>query len=145
MIAKMSLERARVLCVEECLRLLSEQQIGRLGISIGALPVIVPVNFILDERVIRFRTLEGTKFAAATSNSVVAFEVDSYNTEERNGYSVLVQGIANEVKDDDVRRQVLDAIPQPLGTSQDAQCVVAITIEFISGRMFEDGESTDSR
>lgn len=81
----------------DCLRLLADQRVGRIGITVQALPVILPVNFrMLDESVV-FRTIPGTKLDAATNRAVVAFEVDSYAPDGRSGWSVLVIGQASRM------------------------------------------------
>jgi nitroimidazol reductase NimA-like FMN-containing flavoprotein (pyridoxamine 5'-phosphate oxidase superfamily) len=104
--------------------------------SVGALPVILPVNFaILDGSVI-FRTVPGTKLSAATANNVVAFEVDSYETDGRWGWSVLVQGIASEVTDPVASRASLTAPGTPRGITELADRVVKIDVDRISGRRF---------
>ena len=61
---------------DECLRLLAQAVIGRVGVSSGALPRVLPVNFRLDGGRILIRTARGTKLDAAAANAVVAFEVD---------------------------------------------------------------------
>jgi nitroimidazol reductase NimA-like FMN-containing flavoprotein (pyridoxamine 5'-phosphate oxidase superfamily) len=48
-----------------------------------------------------FRTAEGTKLRAAVGRSVIAFEVDSYDSETHTGWSVLAVGRAREVTDPD--------------------------------------------
>lgn len=63
---------------EECLQLLTIQPVGRIGITVEALPVVLPVNFRLLGDVVVFRTIPGTKLDAATNRPIVAFEVDSY-------------------------------------------------------------------
>ena len=50
--------------------------LGRVGVSGGALPSVLPVNFRFDGRQILIRTGVGTKLDAAVANAVVAFEVD---------------------------------------------------------------------
>src|SRR6187200_2130512 len=59
---------------EECYYLLATSSIGRVGISVRALPEVLPVNYaVLDGDVI-IRTGAGTKLDAALTNAVVAFE-----------------------------------------------------------------------
>ena len=65
-----------VLASDQCLRLLAQAPLGRVGLTSGALPVILPVNFLLQEDHILVRTGRGTKLDAATRNAVVAFEAD---------------------------------------------------------------------
>lgn len=84
----------------ECRALLAAGTIGRLGMTVSALPVILPVNYAFVDGEVVFRTAEGTKLRAATDGAVVAFEVDSYDTDRRTGWSVLVVGKASEVHDD---------------------------------------------
>jgi nitroimidazol reductase NimA-like FMN-containing flavoprotein (pyridoxamine 5'-phosphate oxidase superfamily) len=70
--------------VDEGLELLSEDQardllataeVGRIGVTIGALPAIFPVNYRLIDGSIVFRTAAGSKMSAAAEGAVVAFEV----------------------------------------------------------------------
>jgi uncharacterized protein len=82
----------------ECLRLLASVTVGRVGVTIDALPAVLPVNFVMSEGAVVFRTVPGTKLDAATAGAVVAFEVDAHGTAERpGGWSVLVRGIAREL------------------------------------------------
>lgn len=85
---------------EECLRLLESVPVGRIGVTIDALPAVLPVNFVVSEGAIVFRTIPGTKLDAAAAGAVVAFEVDAFGTDEDpSGWSVLVRGVAREVTD----------------------------------------------
>ncbi len=82
---------------EVCQQLLSTMHVGRFGASVNALPVVLPVNFTLFENDILVRTFPGTKLDLAIANSVVAFEVDSFQPDGSSGWSVLVQGVAREI------------------------------------------------
>ena len=85
---------------DECLQLLTSVPVGRVGITIDALPAVLPVNFVVHEGAIVFRTVPGTKLDAATAGAVVAFEADSYGSADQPwGWSVLVRGVAQEVTD----------------------------------------------
>ena len=88
-----------VLSREQCLARLASTELGRIGISIDALPVIYPVHFILADESILFRTTLGTKLDSAAASAVVAFQVDAYDPTELGWWSVLVQGIASPVTD----------------------------------------------
>ncbi len=90
-----------VLGRDESLRLLSTAVLGRIAITSGALPTVLPVNFRYDGRRILFSTGSGTKLSAATSHAVVAFEVDSIDPAAETGWSVVVTGMAEEVVDPD--------------------------------------------
>jgi nitroimidazol reductase NimA-like FMN-containing flavoprotein (pyridoxamine 5'-phosphate oxidase superfamily) len=125
-----------VLNEAQCLALLGQVPVGRIGITVGALPVILPVNFAALNGSVIFRTVPGTKLSAATANHVVAFEVDSYEAEGRSGWSVLVQGMASEVTDPVAVRHSLAALGTPWGVAEVADRIVKIEVERISGRRF---------
>jgi len=85
---------------EECLRLLATVPVGRVGVTIDALPAVLPVNFLVTGGAVVFATVPGTKLDAATGGAVVAFEADSYGTADAPGcWSVLVRGVAREITD----------------------------------------------
>src|SRR5690348_15001388 len=114
-----------VLDRDECLRLLTTATLGRIGISSGALPVILPVNFRLVGDAIVFRTAPGTKLDAATRGAVVAFEVDDMDPIEHTGWSVMVTGVARPVTEPAALAAVRPervARWAPLGD----ECVVAV-------------------
>ena len=117
----------QVLDRDECLRLLETCTIGRVGITSGALPVILPVNFRLVGDQIVFRTGIGTKLDAATRGAVVAFEADAHDAVEHTGWSVLVTGIARQVP-------AVDADWIPRWAPDGQSCVVAISTELVTGR-----------
>jgi uncharacterized protein len=95
----------------ECIALLGSVQVGRVGVTIDALPAVLPVNFVVWNGSIVFRTVPGTKLDAAAAGEVVAFEVDGYGSQEKpGGWSVLVRGIAHEVTDPAELAEV-DALP----------------------------------
>jgi nitroimidazol reductase NimA-like FMN-containing flavoprotein (pyridoxamine 5'-phosphate oxidase superfamily) len=130
-----------VLGREECLRLLGSMTLGRIGVSSGALPCVLPVNFrLVDEQVV-FRTGVGTKLESATRNAVVAFEVDHMDPMSHEGWSVVVTGVAREVVDEDDRAELeTDRIPRwaPHGDGR----VVAVSTDIISGRRIVAGLQT---
>ena len=51
-----------------------------------------PVNYVVDQHSVLFRTDEGTKLDAASRGARVAFEVDGAEEATRTGWSVLVGG-----------------------------------------------------
>lgn len=91
--------RIEPLTLAECRELLGEQHFGRLAFvdSVGVLPMIIPVNYVLDHDTVVFRTEAGSKLRAATRGAPIAFEVDG--ADGRGGWSVVVRGHAKEVTD----------------------------------------------
>jgi nitroimidazol reductase NimA-like FMN-containing flavoprotein (pyridoxamine 5'-phosphate oxidase superfamily) len=92
-----------VLTRHDCLAFLAMRRLGRVGVSIGALPVILPVAYRLTGESVIMRTTPGTRLDAALANQVVAFEVDDLDDASGGGWSVLVIGVAEEVAPEEVR------------------------------------------
>ena len=99
----MSNERVEILTVAECRELLTRHHFGRFGFvdSVGVLPSIIPVNYLLDNDKIVIRTDAGSKLAAALRGAPVAFEVDGVDETHQVGWSVVVRGRAEEITDED--------------------------------------------
>ncbi len=82
----------------ECLRLLASVPVGRVAVTVDALPVILPVNFaVTPGGQVVFATRDGQKLRGALDNTVVAFEADAFDAETRSGWSVMVQDRAELV------------------------------------------------
>ena len=94
-------ERWHELSKQECHTLLDGRHLGRLAFVEGARPIILPVNYVLDDAAVIFRTDAGSKLDAAVRGAPVAFEVDGVNEIEQTGWSVLARGHAEEVTDPD--------------------------------------------
>ncbi len=88
-----------ILDADQCLGLLRTVQVGRVAVSSGAIPTILPVNFAVLDASVVFRTSDGTKLDAAVRNAVVAFEADAIHSIFETGWSVVVVGVAEEVHD----------------------------------------------
>ena len=84
---------------DECRRLLAERHVGRLAVPDFGGPMIFPVNYVVDEDLIVFRTDPGSKLDAATEREAVAFEVDAVDEATRTGWSVVVRGVLAEITD----------------------------------------------
>lgn len=127
-------EGLEILDEEECRRLLASGYLGRLGVTIHALPAIFPVNYRLIGEAIYFRTGPGTKLNHAANGQVVAFQVDGgIDRAYRQGWSVLVLGRGEEVDDFGELQALAHLLPTPWAPGPRAR-VVRIPIEIISGR-----------
>ena len=94
---------------DECLRLVSDSTLGRLAIVIAGQPMAFPVNFTLDGRNVILRTDEGTKLFAAR-DGFIAFECDDIDRTYHTGWSVIITGRAEEVRDP-AERSRLERLP----------------------------------
>jgi len=85
---------------QECLQLLAEHHFGRLAVNLGDGPPLVrPVNYVFDQRLqsVVFRTGAGSKFYGLLKSSEAVFEIDGIDEAEHTGWSVLMQGITEEI------------------------------------------------
>ncbi len=94
--AEQDQRRIDELSAEECWALVATQVVGRLGVVIDGYPVIVPVNFAMDDEIVVLRMGAGTVSSAA-DRANVTFQVDSIDRDRRTGWSVLVRGLVEEV------------------------------------------------
>jgi nitroimidazol reductase NimA-like FMN-containing flavoprotein (pyridoxamine 5'-phosphate oxidase superfamily) len=122
-----------LLTAEDAAELLARGHVGRVGISVGALPAILPVSYLVMDGAIYFRTSEGSKLAAATAGAVVAFEVDEYDLGAGTGWSVLAVGQGEVVHDLGVTFRVLDAGLESMAGGRRTS-LVRIQPRFLSGR-----------
>ncbi len=76
----------------ECRSLLRAGGIGRVSLSVGALPAIFPVHYELVDDDIVFRAPIDAPGPGALDGAVIAFEADQFDPDESGGWSVLVVG-----------------------------------------------------
>ena len=93
----------------ECFELLGRLEVGRFAVNRRAgSPYVVPVNYVVDDDCVVFRSGPGTKLSALRDRPV-SFEVDWVDPIHRVGWSVLVEGIAHEMTPEEAARLELDA------------------------------------
>lgn len=119
----------------ECRRLLGTHTIGRVGVTSGGLPHILPVCYLYDDGFVVFRTGAGTKLRAATSGDVLAFEVDQFDAASGRGWSVLALGRASVVTTEHEH----DGLPTLDGPSISGERnhYVRLHCELVAGRVID--------
>ena len=135
-------EGLELLTEAECMLLMATVSVGRIGVTIGALPAIFPVNFAVREGAVYFRTGVGTKLAAAANHSVVAFEVDRVDPLEHSGWSVLAIGTATQVTDPEELAS-LSGLPLGPWAEGERDHLVRIPVELVSGRRIVHGRASE--
>jgi uncharacterized protein len=83
------------LSTEQCWQLLTSRPVGRLAWSGPHGPTVIPVNFTVDGQHILIRTKAYSEAARECDDSMVAFQVDSFDEHAREGWSVLLRGRAH--------------------------------------------------
>lgn len=124
-----------ILTETECWELLAGADVGRLAVDIAGEPDIFPINFIVDDSGIVFRSAAGTKLAGAVLSNAVAFEIDGFEPQDRVAWSVVVKGRAQLVER---MQDVFDAEDLPLfpWLSWDKPNFVRIEPTLITGRRY---------
>lgn len=103
-------EGQETLTTVECWARLRETPVGRLAVIVHSHPDIFPVNHLVDDGSLLFRTAEGTKLAGAVGH-LVAFEIDGYDLDAGTAWSVVVKGQADRVTR---MADVMDVLGYPL-------------------------------
>jgi nitroimidazol reductase NimA-like FMN-containing flavoprotein (pyridoxamine 5'-phosphate oxidase superfamily) len=122
-----------VLGRDECFALLRSVALGRIGLSMSALPVVLPVNFALDGDRLLVRTAAGSKLDAALTGAVVAFEADHVEPATGEAWSVLVRG-SSAVVSDPHEIAALGGLDLDTWVDGQADQWVMITTDLVSGR-----------
>jgi nitroimidazol reductase NimA-like FMN-containing flavoprotein (pyridoxamine 5'-phosphate oxidase superfamily) len=123
-----------VLTEDECWDTLALTDLGRLALRDGEDVDIFPVNFVVSDRRIYFRSAPGAKMMALTKSPRVAFQTDGASGHRR--WSVVVKGTAERLKyDDEIEASGVTGLNSL--TPTDKWNYVRITPSEISGRRFE--------
>ncbi len=117
----------------EMWELLEATSLGRLAVSAAGEVDIFPVNYIVDDRSLVFRTAEGTKLLELTVHSGVAFEIDGFD--DTSAWSVVVKGIAAQL-DHQIDIDRADTLPLSPWIPTLKYIYVRITPTSMSGRSF---------
>lgn len=84
---------------DTCWELLAGVGIARVGISMGERMHVLPVNHLVHERRVYWRSGAGTKLGVAAAEAQVAVEADEIDQVGHVGWSVVVHGRASIVND----------------------------------------------
>ena len=118
----------------ECEGFLLRTPIGRLGFTFAGEQCILPVNYRYVDDQIVFRTATGRKLHAIASDQKVAFEVDRWDRETRTGWSVLVDGYAEEIEEFEEYEKMESLGLRPWAGDPAQNRWVRIRAEKITGR-----------
>jgi hypothetical protein len=121
------------------MHLLSQVDVGRVGVSMDALPVILPVHFAVTDESVVFRSTLGTRLDAATLGAVVAFQADGYDPSRTSGWSVMLQGVAAAAPDGAAHSPVGAGSVHPWLSREGGQPLIQLTTDNLRGWRFATG------
>ncbi|SFN55035.1 pyridoxamine 5'-phosphate oxidase family protein [Mycetocola miduiensis] len=84
--------------LSQCWRLLASNDLARLAVVDNLGADIFPINYLVKDEQVFFRSAPGSKIVSLTENPAVALEIDG--TEERKRWSVVVRGEAHRLNYD---------------------------------------------
>ena len=118
---------------EVCWELLETEQIGRLAVTAKDGVDIYPIDYLVANGVIYFRSAPGRKLINLTADPTVAFEADG--TVDRQRWSVVVRGTANRMdSDSEIEASGVNQLKSHSPTTK--WNYVQITPSTITGRRF---------
>ncbi|MEV7778577.1 pyridoxamine 5'-phosphate oxidase family protein [Kitasatospora sp. NPDC088351] len=127
-------DRVESLSEAECLRLLSTVPVGRVVYTEHALPAVLPVSFeVAPDGRLLLAVRRGSTTARGLDGTVVAFQADQLDPVTRTGWSVLVHGRADVVRDPEQYRRALRSGLRPWVGDPDPM-FVSLVPELVSGR-----------
>ncbi len=124
----------------ECWDRLQTQQLGRLVTHVGEVLDVFPVNYVVDDETIVFRTAEGSKLFELTVNDEVLFEVDDHSG--TNAWSVVVRGHAHRLATS-AEVQAADGLPLRPWIPTLKYNYVRVAPTSLTGRAFVIGPEPD--
>jgi nitroimidazol reductase NimA-like FMN-containing flavoprotein (pyridoxamine 5'-phosphate oxidase superfamily) len=129
---------------EESLRLAAGAVVGRIGFTGRYGPVVLPVNFKLIDGAVVFRTDgesaldQDLRTGITDAEYRVAFEIDQIDETERTGWSVMIQGAAHYLEDQEERAAAAAAGIDPWAGG-DKDVYISIRPTHITGRRVKRG------
>lgn len=118
----------------ECIELLETAPWVRIGFVVDDAPIVLPINIVLHDDAIFFRTSTGSKLGTAADTGMVAIEADGGDPSAHVGWSVVAQGTASLVIDRDLEAQLLALPFEPWAVPDSRQFWVRVEVTSISGR-----------
>lgn len=123
-------EAVTILSEEECWQALRKQSFGHLAYTLAGEIGIVPLNYMVSDDRIVFRTAEGSKLLGLTINDSVVFEVDEIGSWAAR--TVIVRGHATQLSE--AEEDAFEGLKPWVPTLK--YNVVAITPSVMTGRSF---------
>lgn len=133
MAAQHPADRLEPLDRHECLELLSQMEVGRIGFVVDGQPRIEPVNYRVVDGDVVFVSRPGAKLDAAVQGQRVAFEIDAVEEWARAGWSVHAVGVASLVSDPAELADLAAHGPEAWAPTSELS-VVRIAVADVTGR-----------
>lgn len=127
---------------EESLDLLATKTFGRLVVRRKDDMDLFPLNYLVHEGEIYFRTAEGSKLFSLTLNNDVLFEADNVDGDSQEAWSVVVKGTARTLSSN-AEIEAADQLPLKPWLPTLKYNYVVVSPNEISGRKFHLGDEPE--
>ena len=127
---------------EESLELLATKTFGRLVVRRNDDMDLFPLNYLVHEGEIYFRTAEGSKLFSLTLNNDVLFEADNVDADSQEAWSVVVKGTARTLSSN-AEIEAADQLPLKPWLPTLKYNYVVVSPNEISGRKFHLGDEPE--
>jgi hypothetical protein len=117
---------------QECLALLGRTQLGRVAVSLAAVPVVFPVRYALEDRsVIMAVTIE--ELAKALDGAIAALQADGYDEDSGRRWTALAIGPTQRLAPDSIPVR-----PPASGGEWAGREMVHLLPQILTGRWVDD-------
>jgi uncharacterized protein len=117
----------------ECLQLLTAKAVGRLAYVVDNGARILPLNYVVADDCIVFRTVPDGEIFRHALSSVCAFEIDETDEFFEAGWSVVAVGRLELATEEDFDRMRYGKFPEPWARGN-RYMFVRLSLEHLSGR-----------
>lgn len=128
--------RVKSLSRDDCIGLLAPGGLGRVAVSSGALPAVYSVFFSLVGGYIVLRLAATWVLCKEADQAVVAFNADYTDKEGRSGWSVMVQGLGEQVTDLELEASLRSIPLRAWGEPSEDDVFVRIALNKVSGTRY---------
>jgi uncharacterized protein len=118
----------------ECVTLLENAPWVRIGFVADGGPSVLPVNHLIHDGEIYFRTGAGSKLGTAAAVGAVAVQADGGDEDQRIGWSVVAHGQASIVTDPELEERLMARPFEPWALPDDRAFWVWVEVATITGR-----------
>jgi nitroimidazol reductase NimA-like FMN-containing flavoprotein (pyridoxamine 5'-phosphate oxidase superfamily) len=119
--------------------LLAMAELGRLAVSVAGNPDIFPVNHVVHNRHIFFRTAAGSKLASLAVNTAVAFEADDHSDAINIVFSVVITEVSRIIDNDDEAVELENLGHRPWSISEKAHSLKIEAVQVTGRRSYAAG------
>ncbi|MEO1061681.1 MAG: pyridoxamine 5'-phosphate oxidase family protein [Actinomycetota bacterium] len=132
----MERDRSGLLVLDEgeCLDALARGRYGCVALSHRALPLVLPVSYLVDRGSVVLRAAAQSTIGRTASGSVLSFCAHTWDAATADNWSVVVTGRADLVENERERERLERLSLPQWGDPDDPQIVLRLTPVFMTGR-----------